>query len=81
MTFDTGDKLACSLGFKKNIGNFSTVDWHASVSITKREGESDEEFTTRGWSEAQKQLEEQVAKQDALLDVIRPVVGNPRDYD
>lgn len=79
--FDTGDKLACSLGFKKNIGNYSSLDWHVSVSIAKREGETDEEFTARGWEEAQQQLEWQVLKEDALLDVIRPVLNADTSYD
>lgn len=80
-SFDTGDKLACSLGFKKNIGNFSSLDWHVSVSISKRDGETDDEFTKRGWAEAQQQLEWQVAKQEALLYVIRPVVGSADDWN
>jgi len=78
---DTGDKLACGLGFKKNIGNYSSFDWHVSVTITKREDESDEDFYARGWSTAQEQLEEQVVREDEILGTIRPLVGSATDYD
>jgi hypothetical protein len=80
-SLDTGDKLACGLGFKKNIGNYSSFDWHASITITKREGESDEEFSLRGWAAAQKELIQQVESSDELLEVVRPVVGSHSDYD
>jgi hypothetical protein len=78
--FDVGDKLACSLGFKKNIGNYSSLDFHVSVSISKREGETDDEFTERGWAEAQQQLEWQVAKEAAILEVVRPVTGSQDEW-
>lgn len=82
MSLDSGDKLAVGLGYKRNIGNFSSFDWHVSITVTKRENESDEEFYARGWGEAQAQLEEQVLTSDELIAKVKPpIVGNEDDWN
>lgn len=79
--FSQEDKLALSLGYKKNIGNFSSLDFHASVSMTKRLNESDEDFETRVRGEVEKQLEWLVAREVAVREVIRPVVGDAEEWN
>jgi hypothetical protein len=78
---DPGDKLACGMGFKKGLPSFSSIDWHVSITVTKREGETDEEFSLRGWAAAEAELKRQVEAQDDILEVIRPVVGDPNEWD
>lgn len=78
---DTGDKLACGLGYKHGLPSFSSLDFHVSVSISKREGETDEEFSLRGWAAAEAELTKQVEAKQELLDVIRPIIGSPDDWN
>lgn len=78
---DAGDKLACGIGFKKSLPNYSSLDFHVSITVSKREGESDEDLSLRGWASAQKELIGQMESSDELLAVIRPVVGDPNEWN
>ena len=78
---DTGDKLACGIGFKKGLPNYSSLDFHVSITVSKREGETDEELSLRGWAMAQRELIQQMESSDELLAVIRPVVGSPDEWN
>jgi hypothetical protein len=78
---DAGDKLACGIGYKRGLPSYSSIDFHVSISVTKREGESDDEFSLRGWAAAEAELQKQIDGMDDLLDGVRPVVGADVDYD
>lgn len=78
---DTGDKLACGIGFKKGLPNYSSIDFHVSISITKRANETDEEFSLRGWAMAQKELIKQMDTSDELVQTIKPVIGSDDAWD
>lgn len=78
---DSGDKLACGIGFKKGLPNYSSIDFHVSITVSKREGESDEELSLRGWAMAQKELTQQMETSDELIAVIRPVIGSADDWN
>jgi len=78
---DAGDKLACGIGFKKGLPSYSSLDFHVSITVSKREGESDEELSLRGWAMAQRELIQQMESSDELLAIIRPVIGSSDDYD
>lgn len=79
--FDTGDKLACGLGYKRGLPNYSSVDFHVSITITKRPDESDEDFSLRGWAAAEAELKREVDVSDELLESIRPVRGDSNEWD
>jgi len=64
---DIGDKISVSVGHKKNLGNYQTMDWHVSVTITHRDGETTEEAFERGWEIVYQQIDEQVAEADSKL--------------
>lgn len=78
---DAGDKLSCALGFKRGLPNYSSFDWHVSITVTKRQGESDEDFSLRGWATAQKELLLQMETGDELIAKLRPLVGSPDDWN
>lgn len=78
---DVGDKLACGITFKKGLPSFSSLAFNVSITVSKREGETDEELSLRGWAMAEKELIKQVEASPDLLEVIRPVEGDPGDYD
>lgn len=78
---DPGDKLSCGIGFKKGLPNYSSIDVHVSISVTKREGETDEAFALRGWASAEAELVREVQSQGELLEQIRPVAGDPGAWD
>lgn len=78
---DMGDKLACGIGYKRGLPNYSSVDYHVSITITKRDGESDEEFSLRGWAAAEAELKREVGATDELLESIRPVEGSADDWN
>ena len=61
---DVGDKISVSVGYKKNIGNYESMDWHVSASLTHRDGETTEELFKRGWETIYDQIDEQVSVWD-----------------
>lgn len=78
---DAGDKLSCGIGFKKGLPNYSSIDFHVNITVSKREGETDEEVSLRGWAMAQKELIQQMESSDELVAVIKPVVGSADDWN
>jgi hypothetical protein len=66
-TVDAGDKVAVSLAFKKNLGNYQSLDVYASVSVTVRDGEVEDETYSRAWAIVENQLEKQLEKTEAAI--------------
>lgn len=62
VTVDPGDKLAVSLSFKKNLGNYQSLDVYASVSVTVRQSEDEDEAYKRAWDIVERQLENELEK-------------------
>jgi hypothetical protein len=78
---DVGDKLACGLGYKRGLPNYSSIDFHVSITVTKRPGEADEDFALRGWAAAERELVREISTSDELIGKVRPVQGSPGEYD
>ena len=78
---DDGDKLVCGLGYKRGLPNYSSIDFHVSITITKRPDESDEDFSLRGWAAAEAELKREVDVSGELLESIRPVEGSADDWN
>lgn len=64
---DVGDKAAASLSYKKNLGNYESMDFYCSATLCKREGESDEDFWHRVWKMVEDQLDAKVEEAENLL--------------
>ena len=64
---DAGDKISASLTFKKNLGNYQSMDFFSGVTITKRESESHEDVWSRAWKIVEDELDSQVEKAEKLL--------------
>lgn len=64
---DPGDKLSASLSFKKNLGNYESLDIYAGTTITKRESESVDDAWTRVWKIVEDQIDAQFEKVENLL--------------
>jgi hypothetical protein len=64
---DVGDKISVSIGHKKNLGNYQTMDWHVSVTLTQRPEETTDEVFARGWKLVEDELDERVSIVDAHL--------------
>lgn len=56
-TVDAGDKVAVSISYKKNLGNYQSMDLYASVSLTVREDEGESDTYGRAWKIVEDQLE------------------------
>lgn len=77
---DTGDKLACGITFKKGLPSYSSIAYSIIITVSKREGETDEELSLRGWAMAEAELTKQVEASPELLEVIRPVQGDAEEW-
>lgn len=64
---DNGDKVSASLSFKKNLGNYQTLDFYSGVTITKRESETSDEAWERAWGIVEEQLDSQIEKASKIL--------------
>lgn len=64
---DPGDKVAASMSYKKNLGNYQSLDVYASASLTVRPDETDEDAFRRAWSIVEKQLEDKLEEVDYEL--------------
>jgi ribosomal protein L19 len=64
---DPGDKVSASLTFKKNLGNYQSIDFFAGVTVTRRETESHEDVWSRAWEIVENELDAQVAKADKII--------------
>jgi hypothetical protein len=64
---DTGDKITVHLNFKKNLGNYQTMDFGAGVTVTQRDGESTEEVFKRAWRITEDQLDDAVDRATQIL--------------
>lgn len=64
---DSGDKVSASLSFKKNLGNYQTIDFYAGVTVCKRDSETSEEVWERAWGIVEEQLDSQVEKASKIL--------------
>jgi ribosomal protein L19 len=64
---DPGDKISASLTFKKNLGNYQSMDFFAGVTITRRETETHEEGWSRAWGIVENELDSQVEKASMIL--------------
>lgn len=65
---DIGDKISTSIGYKKGLPNYSSIDFHVSVSIAKRQGETDQDVWKRAWDEAERELDDVVVRAQKILD-------------
>lgn len=64
---DPGDKVAASLSFKKNLGNYESLDIYASATICRRESETSDAAWTRVWRIVEDQIDKQFEKVENLL--------------
>lgn len=64
---DPGDKITASMSFKKNLGNYQSMDFFAGCTITKRESETHEEAWKRVWDIVDDELEGVVEKANHIL--------------
>lgn len=64
---DTGDKVTCSVSYKKGLKDYSSISWSAGVSLTKRDGETDEEVWQRGWKLVEDEIDNSVNEAKRLL--------------
>jgi hypothetical protein len=66
-TMDNGDKVSVSLSFKKNLGNYQSLDVYTGVTVTVRDGEAEADTYTRAWKIVEDQLETELEKVEAEL--------------
>lgn len=64
---DTGDKISVSLSFKKNLGNYQSLDVYTGVTVTVRDGEVEGDTYSRAWGIVERQLESELEKVEAEL--------------
>lgn len=64
---DPGDKISASLSFKKNLGNYESLDIYAGSTVTKRDSESFDDAWTRVWKIVENQIDAQFEKVENLL--------------
>lgn len=65
---DAGDKVTVHISFKKGLPNYSSIEFGASVSITKRDDETDAGVWDRAWSIVEREIDKAVEKAEQALD-------------
>lgn len=64
---DPGDKVSASMAYKKNLGNYQSLDVYANASITVRPDETESDTFRRAWRIVEKQLEDKLEEVDYEL--------------
>lgn len=64
---DPGDKISASLSFKKNLGNYQSMDFFAGATVTQRDSETTDEAWQRAWKLVEDELEDEVEKANGIL--------------
>ncbi|MEM4408907.1 MAG: hypothetical protein QXI19_09215 [Candidatus Caldarchaeum sp.] len=64
---DDGDKIGVHISFKKGLPNYSSVEFGASVTVTKRNGESPEEAWERAWRIVEREVDNAVERAEAVM--------------
>lgn len=62
-----GDKISVHLTFKKNLGNYQSMEFGAGVSLTQRDGESTADVWNRAWTITEDQLDDAVERAVNIL--------------
>lgn len=66
-TIDPGDKVAVSIAYKKNLGNYQSMDLYTSVSLTVRGDEGETDTYGRAWEIVERQIEAKLDEVEALV--------------
>lgn len=64
---DVGDKVVTGLSYKKNLGNYESMAFNTGVTVSKREGESDDDVWARAWKTTEYQLDDIVERAETEL--------------
>ncbi len=64
---DPGDKVSVHIEFKKGLPNYSSLSLGASVTITRRPEESDEDVWRRAWRVVEREVDNAVERAEAAL--------------
>lgn len=64
---DAGDKISAHISFKRGLPNYSSVEFGASVTLTKRAGETDEEAWQRAWSIVEQEVDNAVERAESVI--------------
>lgn len=64
---ETGDKVSVHLTFKKNLGNYQSMEFGAGVTIMQRDGETSEDAWKRAWKVTEDQLDDAVDRATQIL--------------
>lgn len=78
---DEGDKVTASITFKKNLGDFQSIDFYCGVSMTKRGGETDDDIWNRAWGEVTRELEVQMDTHRELVGRLDPRPAGSEQFD
>lgn len=64
---DPGDQITVRLAYKKGLPNYSSIDFGTGVTVTRRDGESDETAWGRAWEVCERELDEAVDRANQIL--------------
>lgn len=64
---DPGDKITAHISFKRGLPNYSSIEFGASVSVTRRPDETDDQAWKRAWSVVEREIDEAVERAESAM--------------
>ncbi len=64
---DPGDKIGVHVEFKKGLPNYSSISFGASVTVTRRDDETDAEVWKRAWAVVEREVDNAVERAEAIM--------------
>lgn len=64
---DVGDKVTVHIEFKRGLPNYSSISFGASVSVTRRDDETDEDVWRRAWDVVEREIDNAVERAEKIL--------------